>query len=173
MAKGYDDEFDVLLYDLSNGEINSDPDRLSTLVFNPFLPRFNKTLMLQNDLENKSCYLMGDFNLNLLNYQSHNPTIEFLDVMYSNMFFPLITHPARITYRTAMLINNIFTNHIDHHLFAGLLFTDISDHLPVFCINYHDSVKEVKNKYSGLFRNIPFFRWLCNVIKTKKHCRCW
>jgi hypothetical protein len=69
--------------------------------------------------ENKSCYLMGDFNMNLLNYQSHNQTNEFLDIMYSNMFFPLITRPTRITSHTATLIDNIFiyifTNHIDHH----------------------------------------------------------
>ena len=78
---------------------------------------------------------MGDFNLNLLNYQSHNQTNEFLDIMYSNMFFP--SHkPA--------LIDNIFTNHIDHYLFNGLLFTDISDHLPVFCVSYYDSLKEEK-----------------------------
>jgi hypothetical protein len=30
---------------------------------------------------------MGDFNLNLLNYHSHQFTGEFLDIMYSNVFF--------------------------------------------------------------------------------------
>jgi hypothetical protein len=89
---------------------------------------------------------MGDFNLNLLNYQSHNQTNEFLDIMYSNMFFPLITRPTRITSHTATLIDNIFTNHIDHHLFTGLLFTDISDHLPVFCVSYKYTVYRDKSK---------------------------
>ena len=37
--------------------------------------------------ENKICYLLGDFNLNLINFQTHNPTGEFLDDMYSHMFF--------------------------------------------------------------------------------------
>ena len=37
--------------------------------------------------ENKICYLLGDFNLNLINFQTHNPTGEFLDGMYSHMFF--------------------------------------------------------------------------------------
>ena len=35
--------------------------------------------------ENKICYIMGDFNLNLLNQQFHQFTNEFLD-MYANMF---------------------------------------------------------------------------------------
>ncbi len=51
------------------------------------------TLTAKIAKEKKSCYLMGDFNLNLLNYQSHKQTYEFLDnnsnifyVMYSNIF---------------------------------------------------------------------------------------
>ena len=63
------------------------------------------------------CYIMGDFNLNLLNDHSHQRTGEFLDIMYSNMFFPLITRPTRITSSSATLIDNIFTNNLDTSLF--------------------------------------------------------
>ena len=52
------------------------------------------------------------------------------------MFFPLITRPTRITSNTATLIDNIFTNHLNNYSFSGLLFTDISDHLPIFCFTY-------------------------------------
>ena len=79
---------------------------------------------------------MGDFNLNLINYQTHNHTGQFLDDMYSYMFFPLITRPSRITSHTATLIDNIFCNFLDGNLRNGLLFTDISDHLPIFTINF-------------------------------------
>ena len=84
--------------------------------------------------ENKKCFIMGDFNLNLLNCQNHKLTNKFLDTMYSNMFFPLITRPTRITYYNATLIDNIFTNDLDNCSFTGLFFTDISDHLPIFCL---------------------------------------
>ena len=47
--------------------------------------------------ENKIYYIMGDFNLNLMNHQSSSLTGEFLDSIYSNMFHPLISHPTRIT----------------------------------------------------------------------------
>ena len=53
----------------------------------------------------------------------------------SNMLFPLIMRPTRITSNTATLIDNIFTNNLNHVMFNGLLFTDISDHLPVFSIS--------------------------------------
>ena len=97
-------------------------------IINPLMEKISK--------ENKLCYIMGDFNLDLLNCHSHQFTSEFLDVMYSNMFFPLITRPTRITSNTATLIDNIFTNHLGNYSFSGLLLTDISDHLPIFCFTY-------------------------------------
>ena len=55
--------------------------------------------------------------------------------MYSNMLLPLITRPTRITPHTATLIDNIFVNNFFVRSRSGLLFTDISDHLPVFSIH--------------------------------------
>ena len=55
--------------------------------------------------------------------------------MYSNMLFPLVMRPTRITSTNATLIDNIFTKNLNHVMFNGLLFTDISDHLPVFSIS--------------------------------------
>ena len=77
---------------------------------------------------------MGDFNLNLLNEQLHQLTSEFLDIMYANMLFPTITLPTRITWHSATLIDNIFTNDLNNYAFSGLLLSDISDHLPIFSI---------------------------------------
>ena len=78
---------------------------------------------------------MGDFNLNLLNHQSHHATGEFLDGLHSCMFTPLILLPSRITSHTTTVIDNIFTNYFDHqYRTAGLLLADISDHLPIFSI---------------------------------------
>ena len=37
--------------------------------------------------ENKICYIMGGFNFNLMNHQSHQLTAEFLDVMFGYRFF--------------------------------------------------------------------------------------
>ena len=49
--------------------------------------------------ENKVCYLIGDFNLDLLN-NHHLPTGEFLD-MLGHMLFPLIddtSYQNKVTY---------------------------------------------------------------------------
>ena len=86
----------------------------------------NKELFDKISRENKVCFPMGDFNVNLMNYQHHHTLI---------CFFPLITRPSRITSHTATLIDNIFVNNFFVRSRSGLIFTDISDHLPVFSIH--------------------------------------
>ena len=97
--------------------------------FDLFLQQFNE-LMPKISRENKICYIMGDFNLELMNHQSSSENGEFLDSVYSNMFHPLISRPTRITSYTATLIDNIFTNNFHNHTTSGLLFNDLSDYLP-------------------------------------------
>ena len=65
-------------------------------------------LMTKISKENKLVYLMGDFNLNLLNHHCHQPTSEFLDIMYSHMLFPLITRPFRVTSYSGLIFLIIY-----------------------------------------------------------------
>ena len=84
--------------------------------------------------EQKSIFLLGDFNVNLLNYNEHNKTNEFLDSLASNSFIPLILQPTRITSHSNTLIDNIFSNVIDPDIISGNMTAAISDHLPQFSI---------------------------------------
>ena len=78
---------------------------------------------------NKHVYLMGDFNIDLLKVDEHQPTSEFINMMFSSSFIPLITHPTRVTKNSATLIDNIFTNRLDStNVLNGILPTDVSDH---------------------------------------------
>ena len=79
----------------------------------------------------KIVYLMGDFNINLLNEDVHPLTNEFINVLSSHSFYPGITKPTRITSSTASLIDNIFTNSKSKQT-SGIIITDLSDHLPIF-----------------------------------------
>ena len=84
--------------------------------------------------EQKSIFLLGDFNIKLLNYNEHNQTNKFLDSLASNSFIPLILQPTRITNHSNTLIDNIFSNAIDPDIISGNLTSTISDHLPQFSI---------------------------------------
>ena len=84
--------------------------------------------------EQKSVFLLGDFNVNLLNYNEHNQTNEFLDPFASNSFRPLNLQPTRITSHSSTVIDNIFSNVIAPDIISGNLTATISDHLPQFLI---------------------------------------
>ena len=89
----------------------------------------------------KPAYLCGEFNINLLNYKTHNDTNEFYEVLTTQGYYSLITHPTRITTKSATLIDNIFTNVLDNGIHSGLIVSDISDHLPVFSVSDSKSYK--------------------------------
>ena len=84
--------------------------------------------------ENKEVFLMGDFNINLLNYESNRETADFLNNMHSNSLVPYITLPTRITPRSKTLTDNIFFNEINEAAISRNLITDISDHHAQFLI---------------------------------------
>ena len=94
---------------------------------------------------NKVVYIMGDYNINLLNVHTHIPTADFIDMMYSYSFFPPITKPTRVTVNTAMLIDNIFCNDIDClDMMNGIFYNDISDHFLLFFINSKGHIADTK-----------------------------
>ena len=84
--------------------------------------------------EKKYIFLLGDFNVNLLNYNEHNQTNGFLDSLTSNSFIPLMLQPTRITSHSNTLKNNMFSNVIDPDIISGNLTVTISDNLPQFAI---------------------------------------
>ena len=87
--------------------------------------------------KNKICYLLGDLNINLPNYDTHNAPAEFADLLYANSFIPLINRRTRVTRLSATSIDNIFTNNFQniHMSNPSILVTEISDHCPIFHIN--------------------------------------
>ena len=93
--------------------------------------------------ENKLPYLLGDFNINLLNVNNHPPSQEFIDIMYSHSLFPTITKPSRVTHSSATLIDNIFCESVmdPSDTVSGIFYTDVSDHFPVFHIDCASTIK--------------------------------
>ena len=114
--------------------------------FAQFVEKFEVIL---NDLNRskKPCYIMGDFNIDLLMQDNAN-TKTFSDLLHSNSFFPLFDKPTRIKPPSSTLIDNIFVNFPQHSHLSGILYTDISDHLPLVTIN--QSISLCRNSLSSL-----------------------
>ena len=77
---------------------------------------------------------MGDFYVNLLNYNTHNYTNEFMNNMISHYLLPQILHSTRVTDHSTTVIDNIFSNNTTFETVSGNIMTHISDHFPQFII---------------------------------------
>ena len=74
---------------------------------------------------------------------------DFADVTFPHFVFPTITKPTRVTNTSATFIDNIFYNNYVENTrsLIGTLYTDISDHFPVFHIDYFVSVPLVGESF--------------------------
>ena len=72
-----------------------------------------------------------DHNLDVIKYNCHRDTENFINMMLENSSFPCITRPTRVTKSTATVIDNIFTSiSMQKSLHSGIILHDISDHFP-------------------------------------------
>ena len=81
-----------------------------------------------------SCYVCGDYNIDLLKVKTNKHYCEYFDEVISQGFIPKITLPTRISEQSSTLIDNIYTSNIDERESSGILLNQISDHQMVFTI---------------------------------------
>ena len=84
---------------------------------------------------------MDDFNINLLKYNTHSASSDFLYAMYDNFFLPYISAPSRVTLHSKSPIDSIFSNMIEDDSNSGNLAIAISDHYGQFVV-----MKNLSNK---------------------------
>jgi len=96
-----------------------------------FNTEFLSVLNILHGERKKIILLAGDFNLDLIKHDTHKPTGEFLNNMLSHTLYPTITHPTRISEKSSTLLGNIFVNNVHYEMRSAILYTDISDDLPV------------------------------------------
>ena len=84
----------------------------------------------------KIAYLMGDYNINLLNIVTHQKTNDFIDNEISQGFIPHTTDPTRITSNSATRIYQLYSIHNHPKYESGIIVTDVADHFCIFHIIY-------------------------------------
>jgi exonuclease III len=89
------------------------------------------TTLSKINSDRKLCYIAGDFNIDLLKYDSHVPTADYVNCLFSHSFLPTVNRPTRIDERSATLIDNIITNASQSNCSTDILYSDLSDHLPI------------------------------------------
>ena len=73
--------------------------------------------------------------------------------------------PTRITAHSATLIDNIFTNHLTHNLFSGIIINDLSDHLLVFVYVFTETHPPRESAEKTIFRDFSD----SNITKFRSH----
>ena len=114
--------------------------------------------------------IIGDININLLEHNNHRPTNDFINMLQTYNYIPLITRPTRFAEgnQTASpsLLDHIYVN-FTYPLVAGILHHNITDHLPIFlniCIPSSNNTKQMIQFRSFTEMNQQLFsRALSNV----------
>ena len=123
------------VYRPPNGDIKLFTEKLMQMIQSCNLPNYDNFI------------LCGDFNIDLLKFDSDSNVSSFLNSCRSLSLVPLISKPTRITESSesvihnnsiinssATLIDNILMSN-PSNVISGLIYCDITDHLPVFSIN--------------------------------------
>ena len=133
---------------LTYGPSNGDPNELEN--------HFKNTLS-KRKITNKDLVLVGDFNINVLDFNKSKMGQIFVNLMFRHGLIPTVNKPARVTRNTATAIDHIITNSVINAEFkTGIIKTNISSHFPILflfkCVVDSTEVREkfiYKRNYSG------------------------
>ena len=143
-----------------------------------FINYVSKCLTKINN-EKKECYISGDFNIDLLKYNTNSKYNEFFNTMTSFGFLPHILQPTRITDYSSTVIDNIYGNNFDQESISGNILISFADHFTQF-ISIKKKVHKLKPKavykrdYSLFNENLfiddlSIQNWNCdNLISTNE-----
>ena len=77
----------------------------------------------------KLLYLVGDFNQDILKYNTDTNSQNLIDMCSSHGLVQLVSRPTRITDSSATLIDHVYTNNVDNIKSCNILTVDLTDHL--------------------------------------------
>ena len=94
---------------------------------------FLEQVFLKPAAEKKPYYLIGDLNINCLEYFKNEKVSTFYNALFGYGAIFLINKPTRIAQKsTAIIVNVITTNIFNESLKKGIIKSDLSDHSPIF-----------------------------------------
>lgn len=111
-------------------------------------PIFDNICRNNNDLN-----LVGDFNINVLDYENNLKVKNAVNFALQNSLIPLINKPARVTTTNSIAIDLILTNaFLNEQIRTGIIKTEISNHFPLFLITDPTTSSKIKKlKITCLF----------------------
>ena len=94
--------------------------------------------------------ITGDFNIDLIKFEFHTSTGDFLEMLMQNGFLPTVLLPTKVTNHSCTLTDHMYysTPRNRTQFKCGNLLTDMSDHFAIFFILYtsKNSKKKLENR---------------------------
>ena len=136
---------------------------------------FFKELVSKNKRSGKILYIVGDLNLNILDYETNNKVKNFFNLIFSFNLIPVINKVTRVTKKSATAIDHIIKNsYLNANIQTGIIKTDISDHFPISLvtntpnINAYSKTTTIYKRYINTesinTESIEYFRSLLNYV---------
>ena len=125
----------IFIESITNGQtsIVGEIYRIPNTNVNLSIQRY-EAILHKTESSNSQVIIGTDQNFDYLKINSYKPSTDLLHLYLAANTIPTITKPTRITHTSATLIDNIYVRHTTPFVHSGILFSDISDHLPIFCL---------------------------------------
>ena len=116
-----------------------------------------KNILSKREITNKELVLVGDLNINVLDFNESKMVQSFVNLMFRHGVIPTVNKPTRVTRNTGTAVDHIITNSVINAEFKiGIIKTDIFDQYPIFfifkCVGDSTEAREefiYKRNYSG------------------------
>ena len=95
-----------------------------------------KEFLSNKSIITKDIYIVGDFNLNFIDYENNKKIKDFVNLLFEKGLIPVINKPTRVSLKSATIIDHIITNTLfTHATQSRIIKTDVSDHFPIYLIS--------------------------------------
>ena len=125
--------------------MNYRPPNSDTTLFEKHM----KNILSKNEATKQEVILIGDFNMNLLDFDKDKRVQSFVNLMFRFGMIPTINKPKRVTRHTATTIDHVFTNTImgNIEIKTAIVKTDISDHFSIIFATKNKIGAEITESY--------------------------
>ena len=99
-------------------------------------------------MSNKAVFLVGEFNLNALDYDANEVVKNFFNLVFQMNFYPLSKELREFRTSASVIDHILTTRDLENKIQSHIIKTDISNHFPIFTVlKTNDTCSLEKTKF--------------------------
>ena len=130
-----------------------------------------KTIFGNIGRNNKDLFLVGNFNINVLDYEKNAKVKSFVNIAFQNSIIPVNNKPTRVTRTNSTVINHILTNaFLNKQIKMEIIKTEISSEIKNNrTLIYKKAINAAtKENFKNIFarKTLDFFKEIDNLNES-------